>query len=256
LRREEGRGAEAEILVTAALRDWQSAWGDTVDLARAHHLFGLTLGDRGAVADAERQLREAERILLAQARLPRLIVEVRADHGRILNAAGRHAEAEETLRAALAEAMRLDPGRERRIHAACRTALGVALLGLARPLDAVETLRSAIAILERMHGAGAPSAAEARTHLARAHLQCGDWTAAEEEGWRALAALRASPDAQPALGLQAGATRAQALLQLGRAAEARTALAEARSAWFAALPADDAVARDFAAVEAAAAQAP
>lgn len=256
LRREEGRGPEAEALALSALQDWQAAWGDTVDLARARHLLGLTLADRGAIAEAESQLREAERILLAQARLPRAIVEVRADHGRILNAAGRQAEAEETLRAALAEAMRLDPGRERRIHAACRTALGVALLGLARPEEAVEALRGAIAILERMHGAGAPSAAEARTHLARAHLQRADWAAAEEEGWRALAALRGSPSASADLGLQAGAARAQALLQLGRSAEARAALAEARAAWFASVPADGAIAAEFRAVEAAAAQAP
>ncbi len=256
LRRAQGRLPEAEALVRDALRTWSTAWGDTVDLARTQHLLGQILVSRGANAEAEQHLLEAERILLKQARLPRAIVEVRADLGRLLTAEGRFAEAEEILRAATLEAARLYPDSNRRVLAECRAALGAALRGLSRFAEAEQALREAIGIEEFLFGAGTPKAAAARAELGRVLFECKDWAGAEEELWRAGEGLRATPQADADLAAGAAARRARALLRLGRAAEARDLLTAARAAWAPLLPADHPALADLDAAAAEAAQAP
>jgi tetratricopeptide (TPR) repeat protein len=209
-----GRAAAADAVV-AVIGAAVLAEPDALDvlaaagLARLGSLRTSYAGDLGAAVEQLQVALDGFESVGDQ----RNAVWLRSSLGFVLTELGDFAAAEDALRAARAQAVRLGLDH---LTAAVLHNLGLVLSCRGALAEAEEVERSAVDAFERLRDPRMEG--QARSYLARIAILSGDFTAAEREADRAYALFEVAPP----LRAGAAATRARALLGLGRDAEALT----------------------------------
>jgi tetratricopeptide (TPR) repeat protein len=206
-------GSEAASAAFAEIGDVRSA---TIQRANQGHVYGAL----GAYEQAEAALRQ----VLADAEplaLPQLLSAAQQNLGHVLSLAGRPAEARALLDASLAAAQAQE---DRRLEAGARVYLALSALSAGAPEEAIArvsdlTLSRATPAL-RVYALGTRS---------RAHLAAGRPAEALADAEQAMAGLAEAGGAMEEGETLVRLAHAEALLASGRPAEARAALAAART---------------------------